>query len=108
MSADQAVQATFAALAPNTMIRKATINQRLRTAAFTFVASGDSRAGAGLQCALVRRKHAKPKFANCRSPKRFARLGPGTYTFEVRAFDSAGKDPSPAAESFAIEPAEAS
>jgi hypothetical protein len=101
-NADQAVRVTFAARPPNTTIRKATINQRQRTATFTFTATEGSRIGAGFQCALVKRRHAKPKFGSCRTPKRFARLAPGTYTFQVRAFDSAGEDSSPATRMFMI------
>jgi hypothetical protein len=51
----------------------------------------------GFQCALV-----KPSFSACRSPKTYKHLKPGKYTFEVRAFNAAGADPTPAKKSFTI------
>jgi hypothetical protein len=55
------------------------------------------RHGTGLQCALV-----KPSFSACRSRKTYKHLKPGKYTFEVRAFNAAGADPTPAKKSFTI------
>jgi len=41
-------------------------------------------------------------FSACRSPKTYKQLKPGKHTFEVRAFNAAGADPTPAKKSFTI------
>jgi Divergent InlB B-repeat domain len=102
MSSDQSVTATFSAILPsppNTTIGQATINSSKGTATFKFKARGQKT---GFQCALVR-KHKKPKFKSCRSPKTYKKLKPGKYTFEVRAVGPGGTDPSPAKKKFKIE-----
>ena len=48
------------------------------------------------------RKHAKPKFKRCKSPKTYKHLKPHKYVFEVRAVSAAGKDPTPAKKKFRI------
>ena len=45
----------------------------------------------------------KPKFSSCKSPKSYRHLGPGRYTFEVRALNPAGHDPTPAKREFRLE-----
>jgi hypothetical protein len=108
MGSDKTVAAAFATKTPgtppNTVISKAKINQDNDSAKFTFTASDGSKAKAtsGFQCALVKRKHAKPKFKDCKSPKKYRHLKPRKYTFQVRAFDPAGKDTTPAKKAFRI------
>jgi hypothetical protein len=84
---------------PNAKIDKAKVNSKKGTATFKFNAVG---AATGFQCALVSKKHKKPKFKKCRSPKTYKRLTQGKYTFEVRALGAAGVDPSPAKKTFKI------
>ena len=64
---------------------------------FSFEAIGTAT---GFQCALVRTP--KASFSACRSPKTYKHLKPGKYTFEVRAFNVAGADPTPANKRFTI------
>ena len=112
IGADTTVTASFKAKPPpvqnppNTKISKAKIDSGAGTASFTFKATGGSKAKAatsGFRCALVK-KHGKAnaRFKLCSSPKRYKDLKKGKYTFEVRAFDGAGKDPSPATRKFKI------
>ena len=98
MSADHSVIAIFVAN-PNTKITKAKISPATRSATFKFKALGKAT---GFQCALESKNHNKRKFNKCRSPKTYKKLKPGTYTFEVRAESSVGKDPSPAKRRFTI------
>ena len=79
---------------PGTKITKAKISSKHHTAKFSFKAIGTAT---GFQCALV-----KPSFSACRSPKTYKHLKPGKYTFEVRAFNAAGAEPTPAKKSFRI------
>jgi uncharacterized delta-60 repeat protein len=109
LAADRNVSASFALSLPNTKISKAKINQAKNSAKFKFKAAGSAKAttSSGFQCALVKRKkHRKPKvkFKHCESPKRYKHLEPARYTFEVRAFSAAGKDPTPAKKKFRIKP----
>jgi hypothetical protein len=104
MGSDQSVTATFAAVPvtgapPNTAITQATINSSRATARFKFKASGEK---SGFQCALVSKKHRKPRFKRCRSPKTYRHLKNGNYTFEVRAIGPGGRDRSPAKKRFKI------
>jgi CSLREA domain-containing protein len=105
-SADTTVIAAFkdtpATGAPNTKIGKAKIDSDAGTAKFTFGTTAKARAGSGFQCALVSKKHKKPKFKDCTSPKKYKHLKPGKYKFEVRAFDDAGTDSTPAKKKFKI------
>jgi len=75
-------------------ILKAKINKKKHEATFTFRASGTVT---GFDCALVpptkKGKHHKKTKVNlsaCRSPKTYKHLKQGKYTFEVKAFNSAG------------------
>jgi hypothetical protein len=86
---------------PNTKISSAKVSSRKQMAKFKFKATGSS---SGFECALVKR-HRRPKFRKCRSPKTCRRLRVGKYTFEVRALGSAGVDPTPAKRRFKIRPA---
>ena len=54
----------------------------------------------GFQCALVRTP--KASLSACRSSKTYKHLKPDNYTSEVRAFNAAGADPTPATKSFTI------
>ena len=88
----------------NTTITSPTINKQKHTASFQFTASGTVT---GFECGLIKPKkkhHKKPKlkFSPCSSPKTYKHLGHGKYTFEVRAVNSAGPDPSPAVKQFKI------
>jgi predicted phage tail protein len=98
MTAGRSVTATFAAR-PNTKIGAASVNSKKGTATFKFNAVG---AATGFQCALVSKKHKKPTFKKCRSPKTYKLLTQGNYTFEVRALNAAGIDRSPATQTFRI------
>lgn len=84
---------------PNTKITKAKIDDSKHTATFKFRATGTST---GFQCALVK-KHKKPKFKKCKSPKTYKRLKAGKYTFEVRAIGAGGADKSPAKKTFKLD-----
>jgi CSLREA domain-containing protein len=106
LGSDTSVTATFTATpvpAPNTKIAKAKVDPDAGTATFTFSSSAGSmaRADSGFQCAL-KAKHKKLRFKTCKSPKRYKHLKDGKYTFEVRAFNPAGTDPSPAKKRFRI------
>ena len=67
---------------------------------------GADESGAKFECRLLKNggKRAKPpEFAACASPKTYRGLDPGSYTFEVRATDSAGNtDPTPAKATFKV------
>jgi hypothetical protein len=86
---------------PNTKISSARVSSKKQKAKFKFKAIGSST---GFQCALVKR-HRKPKFKKCRSPKAYRHLRAGKYSFEVRSLSSAGIDPTPAKRRFKIRPA---
>jgi hypothetical protein len=103
LNADRSVSAAFIG-PPNTKISGAAINQAAGRATFKFKAVGVSKAEAaiGFKCALLKKKHAKRKFRRCTSPKKYKHLKPHRYMFEVRAFDAAGKDPTPAKRKFKI------
>jgi alpha-tubulin suppressor-like RCC1 family protein len=86
-----------------TKIRTAKIDQKKRSASFSFEAAGTVT---GFECRLVRPSSKKaPSFSKCSSPKAYKHLAPGAYKFEVRAFDSAGPDPNPARRAFRVKPA---
>jgi CSLREA domain-containing protein len=102
-TADTTVIAAFKTTpAPNTKIGKAKIDSDAGTATFTFGTTAKARAASGFQCALVSKKHRKPKFKGCTSPKKYKHLKHGKYKFEVRAFDDAGTDSTPAKQKFKI------
>ncbi len=89
---------------PNTKITQHKISNRAGTATFDFDATGEAT---GFQCALVRpaqphHKVSKPVYASCHSPETYQHLKPGSYTFLVRALNSAGTDPTPATLKFTI------
>lgn len=115
---DQTVTATFGP-PKGTAITKAKISSRKKSASFVFSAPG---AITGYQCKLVRpkpKKTHKPKggkrlarkggkkkvsFSACGAPKVYKHLGPGHYTFKVRALDILGADAVPAVKHFKIKP----
>jgi hypothetical protein len=105
MSANRGVAASFSLLRPGTKIAKSKISSTHRQATFSFKTIGSAT---GFQCALVetpkaRHKKPKPSFSACRSPKTYKHLKAGKYTFEVRAFNAGGADPTPAEKSFTID-----
>jgi hypothetical protein len=83
---------------PDTKLTKARIRSARHRATFKFKANG---LATGFQCKL-KRKHRSGRFKSCRSPKTYKRLGPGKYTFEVRAVGPDGPDRSPAKKRFKI------
>ncbi len=109
LGVDSEVKATFSeeqpvipsASPPNTTITKTTIKKPKQKATFDFNGVGSVTE---FQCKLIRpeKHHRKPtaKFSRCASPKTYGNLNPGHYTFEVRAVNSAGPDPSPAMRKF--------
>ena len=103
MSPNRGVTASFRLLPPGTKITEVNISSKHHQAKFSFKAIGTAT---GFQCALVKEKphhkQPKPHFARCRSPKTYKQLKPGKYTFEVRAFNARGRDPTPAKKSFTI------
>jgi hypothetical protein len=51
------------------------------------------------------RKHHKaptPRYSRCRSPKTYKGLASATYKFYVRAFNTTGRDPTPATAMFKL------
>jgi predicted phage tail protein len=102
MSADRDLGATFTRKPlepPDTVVTKAKIKAKQRTASFRFRSMGSA---SGFQCRLISKKHRKPPFRACSSPKTFRGLKPGRYRFEVRAVNSSGPDPTPAKKKFKL------
>lgn len=92
MSADHVVGATFARIPlPVVKITKTRIDQKKRTASFSFTATGAT----GFRCALTKqaRNHSKPSFSRCASPKTYKHLKAGHYTFRVKAHNHNGTGP---------------
>ena len=66
--------------------------------------SFSSEAGASLECRLDGPGAATGSFGSCTSPKAYANLADGSYTFQVRATDQAANtDPTPATRSFTVD-----
>lgn len=113
MTANESVVATFSGIPPpnpeiipppDTKITNSKISAKQSSASFRFVAIGSAT---GFQCALIKapkphRHSSNPSFAECHSPKNYAHLPPGHYTFLVRAFNTAGADLTPASKKFTI------
>jgi Divergent InlB B-repeat domain/PQQ-like domain len=111
LEGDREVSASFAALPepgpitirPNTKITKAKVDKNRGRATFGFSGTGGARS---FQCRLIgpakEHRRPKPSFKPCSSRKTFKHLGPGRYTFEVRALNAAGTDPTPAKRRFTI------
>ncbi|MDX6637106.1 MAG: hypothetical protein QOJ01_617 [Solirubrobacterales bacterium] len=104
INADTAVTASFSPKPPNTKISGVKIDQAHGSATFEFELVGGvtAKASSGFQCALLKKKHAKPRFNACKSPKKYKHLKPHGYIFEVRGFNANGKDPTPAKKNFRI------
>ena len=86
---------------PDTTITKTTISRNRRRVSFSFQASEGTAAGFDCELFSPRRKHHETPgatFSPCISPQTYKHLWPGTYRFEVRAYNSAGLDPTPATE----------
>jgi hypothetical protein len=94
-----AYESTLPPSPPDTEIVKATIKKANRKATFTFQAVGTA---AGFECALKKPTAPSPAFSSCTSPKTYKRLKDGRYTFNVRALNSSGEDPTPATKRFKI------
>ncbi len=109
-SEDRRVTATFAleeipvppvVTLPNSKIIAATVRKARRTVTFRFRGEFNPLR---FQCKLIKpgRKKSTTNFSLCTSPKTYTRLKRGKYTFEVRAINSAGPDPSPAIRRFKL------
>ena len=80
--------------------------QRKTTKRKVKFAFSSSEQGSTFECRLKgkRAKKQLKKYRSCSSPKKYKRLKPGSYKFNVRATDVAGNtDPSPAKKRFKIE-----
>jgi hypothetical protein len=115
----QATVATFAPIslaitppavaAPTPAITGAKISSKLRSARFSFDASGTAT---GYRCALVRkpratRRHRHPKtprpvYSRCGSPKVYRHLKAAHYTFHVEAIGPGGTSATAATRAFTI------
>jgi FG-GAP-like repeat len=89
---------------PDTEIVKAKVKAKKHKAKILFTATSSPT---GFECALKKPKrkhhhghHRKPKFKTCASPRKYKHLKVGKYTFQVRAFNDAGVDPTPAKKKF--------
>ena len=90
---------TIDSLPPETAIDTALTAVDSRSAHFTFSNTG----GSSFQCALTgpSQSHA---FVPCTSPRDYGSLADGSYSFQVRAVDTAGNvDPTPATHTWAID-----
>lgn len=83
---------------PNTTIGAKPADPTKATSA-SLAFSANPAAGASFECKL----DAEPDFTSCSSPQEYMALSEGTHTFEVRAVNSAGADPSPAAHSWRVD-----
>ncbi len=104
MGSDRKVTATFTLLPPNTRITGDKVSSKAGSATFRFKAIGRAT---GFQCELVKQpkpNHTAPRasFSSCSSPKSYHHLKTGRYRFLVQAFNPAGRDLTPAEESFTI------
>jgi hypothetical protein len=95
MDRARTVVAKFGVRLPNTTITKSSVDKRKRAAKFSFRGLGAGRIT--FECKL---DHGH--FGSCRSPKSYKHLKSGNHTFQVRAKNEAGADPSPARKSFKI------
>ena len=85
---------------PDTKITKAKIRKKKHRAKFSFEAIGSA---SRFECKLTKAKRKKnPTFWACSSPKTYKKLKRGSYTFEVRARNRQGVDPTPAKRRFTI------
>jgi uncharacterized protein (DUF2147 family) len=104
MSDDQTVTATFTQVTappkpPNTVKLKAKINQKRRTARFTFKGTGKVT---GFQCKLTRQSKKLGRWRRCKSPATYRHLKRGRHVFYVRAVGPGGPDHTPARKAFRI------
>jgi hypothetical protein len=79
---------------PTTKLGKLRLNRKKRGVTFRF---SSSEKGSTFVCKLD-----KKRFAACRSPKTYTHLKPGRHTFQVKAKDGAGVDPTPAVRKFTV------
>ncbi|MBV9212083.1 MAG: hypothetical protein JOZ25_00365 [Actinobacteria bacterium] len=85
---------------PDTRIIKAKITQEPGSATFRFKGLGTVD---GFQCRLHRVGAPAYAFGPCGSPRRYRRVKDGKYVFEVRAWNLAGADPTPARRRFSVQ-----
>lgn len=100
IEADREVIASFLPT-PKTSIKRAKIDRKRRRATFRFAGN---EATTGFQCKLVKpgKKPARVRFSGCRGRRTYKHLARGRYTFEVRAINAAGPDPTPVSRPFRI------
>lgn len=87
---------------PNTKLSQTRINAGHGIAQFAFAGVG---AVSGFECVLVRqvkRRHRRPHFKLCGSPRAYRGLKSGHYLFKARAYGPGGLDGSPARLRFTI------
>lgn len=88
---------------PGTELTRAKILRKPGEAKFYFRGTGTV---AYLQCRLLKPAsgghRSTPGFSRCGSPRMYSHLGPGRYTFQVRAVNAEGPDASPAQRKFRI------
>ncbi|TMM09261.1 MAG: hypothetical protein E6G00_10810 [Actinobacteria bacterium] len=81
-------------------LTKAKLRKKKHRAKFSFEAIGSA---SRFECKLTKAKRKKnPTFWACSSPKTYKKLKRGSYTFEVRARNRQGVDPTPAKRRFTI------
>jgi len=99
--------AVFYNAPPDTHLDSVTINSGRRLASFRFLVAGfgpgSGGYATGFRCEL-KEAGVKATFTACSSPKRYTRLAPGKYVFEVAAVSRHGSDPTPATKRFRIFP----
>jgi outer membrane protein assembly factor BamB len=102
LRSDSVVTASFLPL-PDTLLAGAKIDRKKGKAVFRFRGTAEPQA---FQCRLIgpagKKRHAKPQFAPCTNPKTFRHLSPGRYTFQVRATNASGPDPTAVSRRFRI------
>lgn len=86
------------AVAPNTVIARATVRKSRHLASFAFRGLGGATR---FQCRLKKIGKAAA-FRACASPRTSLHLTRGTYVFSVRAIGTGGTDPTPASYRFRI------
>jgi hypothetical protein len=103
LEVDRRVKATFLPV-PETKLTGAKIEKASGRARFRYRGTASTRS---FQCKLIRprgKHHAasRLRFSKCGARKAYTHLLPGRYTFEVRAVNAAGPDPTPAKRRFRI------
>jgi hypothetical protein len=84
---------------PDTKITQSQIDSKQHRASFSFAGLGSVT---GFQCGLLKPRQTRASYSSCTTPKAYGNLGPGSYTFLVRALNAGGADPTPAKKTFRI------